>query len=156
VPGYFPLSLRDNVRAGGSTPQRLHATDERDTPKRKAESGNKRRNGQGGQRILFLTFILKHENVCAQMKNAVCKNGTWAGTSRCDVRFSALRILQYALCGFCLVASAPENWLLKILKLRNKPIFETTRNSLQPIMNYNVISDFEPDLSRQFRKNKPI
>jgi len=54
------------------------------------------------------------------------------------------------------VASAPAKWLLKILKLRNKPIFKTTRVSLQLIMNKNVISDFERCFCRHFRKNKPI
>ncbi len=140
---------------------------------------------------IYIDIFLNYEIMLAQMKNAVCKNGILAGTSRRDVRFSgqprhpcrgfrSCRVeakrrriplcwaLPYSIFYLpssvfsafrfspSLVASVPAKWLLKILKLRNKPIFEPTRNSLQPIMNYNVISDFEPDLSRQFRKNKPI
>ena len=44
------------------------------------------------------------------------------------------RAPQSALCGFCIVVFALSKWLLKILKLRNKPIFGETMISDNPLM----------------------
>jgi hypothetical protein len=55
-----------------------------------------------------------------------------------------------------LVASALAKWLLKILKLRNKPILFAAEYLMQHIMNQSVISKYEQDFRGQFRKNKPI
>jgi len=103
--------------------------------------------------FLIDTF-LNYEIIIARMKNADCKMAALAGTPRCPV-FSAFHTPHSAIRN-PLVASAPAKWLLKILKLRIKPIFEPTRVSLQLVMNKNVISDFEPCFYRHCRKNKPI